>query len=261
MVFDTRGRRKHVVRVVYAILALLMGASLFLVVGPFNIANLLGGSSTTEAGKVLNEQAERIERKLHTEPDNEALLLSLTRARVAAGNSQTEVNPETGGTVFTVEGRQDLTRAAEAWSRYLKQADEPNPSAGQLMARAYFSLAEYHYTSGNIEEADANIEEAAAAQRIAAEAQPSLGSLTTLAIYEYFAGDFGAGDKVAKQAVAKAPKEEAKEVKKQMAEYRTRAKALEKQKAEFAKFEKSQRKEALENPFGGLGGSSSSLGQ
>ncbi len=37
MLFDIRGRRKHVVRVVYAILALLMGASLFLVVGPFNI--------------------------------------------------------------------------------------------------------------------------------------------------------------------------------------------------------------------------------
>ena len=33
MVFDIRGRRRHVVKVVYAILALLMGASLFLVVG------------------------------------------------------------------------------------------------------------------------------------------------------------------------------------------------------------------------------------
>jgi hypothetical protein len=254
MVFDTRGRRKHVVRVVYAILALLMGASLFLVVGPFNIANLLGGSSTSEASKVLNEQAERIERKLHTEPDNEALLLSLARSRVAAGNSQTEVNPETGGTTFTLEGRQDLALATEAWSHYLKQTDEPSPSAALLMARAYFGLAE---SSRSLEEADTNVEEAAAAQRIAAEAQPSLGSLTTLAIYEYYAGDFGAGDKAAKQAAAKAPKAEAKEVKKQMAEYRARGKALEKQKAEFAKLEKSQRKEALENPFGGLGGSSS----
>jgi hypothetical protein len=258
MVFDTRGRRKHVVRVVYAILALLMGASLFLVVGPFNIANLLGGSNTSEASKVLNEQAERIERKLRTEPDNAALLLSLTRARSAAANSLTEVNSETGTTTFTPEGRQELALATEAWQRYLKQTDEPSPSGALLAARTYFSLAE---TSGSLEEADTNVEEAAAAQRIAAKAQPSLGSLTTLAIYEYYAGDFAAGDKAAKQAVAKAPKEEAKEVKKQMAEYRVRGKAVEKQKAEFAKLEKSQRKEALENPFGGLGGSSGSLGQ
>ena len=61
MVFDIRGRRKHVVRVVYAILALLMGASLFLVVGPFNIGNLVGNGSSTNASQILNEQAERIE--------------------------------------------------------------------------------------------------------------------------------------------------------------------------------------------------------
>jgi len=34
MLFDIRGRRKNVVKVVYAILAVMMGASLFLVVGP-----------------------------------------------------------------------------------------------------------------------------------------------------------------------------------------------------------------------------------
>ena len=45
-----------------------------------------------------------------------------------------------------------------------------------------------------------------------------------------------------------------------MAEYRARGKAFEEQKAEFAKLEKSQRKEALENPLGGLGAAGSSLG-
>ena len=68
MVFDIRGRRKHVVRVVYAILALLMGASLFLVVGPFNIGNLIGGGGTTSGAEILDEQAERTEAKLLREP-------------------------------------------------------------------------------------------------------------------------------------------------------------------------------------------------
>ncbi len=88
MLFDTRGKRKHVIRVVYAILALLMGASLFLVVGPFNIANLIGNSSSSSsAANVLHEQAERIERRLAKSPEDEQLLLQLTRARINAGNA------------------------------------------------------------------------------------------------------------------------------------------------------------------------------
>ena len=137
-------------------------------------------------------------------------------------------------------------------------AKEVNPATAALMASAFFGLAE---TSGSIEEADANVEAAAAAQRIAAKARPSLGTFSTLAIYEYYAGDFAAGDKAAKQAAAAVPKSEAKEVKKQMAEYRKRGKQFEAQKKELAKQEGSQRKEALENPLGGLGGGTGSLGQ
>jgi len=259
LVFDTRGRRKHVVRVVYAILALLMGASLFLVVGPFNIASLVGNGSSTSANKVLDEQAERIERKLVREPKNEALLASLTRTRIAAANVLTETNPETGGTVNTSEGLNELAGATAAWKIYLKQADSPSPSVALLIASAYFTLAE---TSPSIEAAEANVNGAAQAQRIVAEARPSLGTLSSLAIYEYYANDFAAGDKAAKQAAEKAgTKSEAKEAKKQLAEFRERGKSFEKQKKQSAKLEKSQGKEALQNPFGGLGGTTGSLGE
>jgi hypothetical protein len=259
LVFDTGGKRKHVVRVVYAILALLMGASLFLVVGPVSIGSLFGGGTTTSASKVLDEQAERTEQKLRREPQNEALLLSLTRTRIAAGNSLTEVNSETGATGLTAEGRQELAQASESWNRYLKLSKEPTPSVALLMAGAYFGLAE---SSASLEEAESNVGKAASAQQIAAAAQPTINSLTTLAIYQYYAGDFAAGDKAAKQAEAKASsKSEAKEVSKQMAEYRKRGKAFEKQKQLVAKQEKEQGKEALKNPFGGLSGSTGSLGE
>jgi hypothetical protein len=251
MVFDTRGRRKHVVRVVYAILALLMGASLFLVVGPFNVGNLIGGSSSTNAAKVLNEQAERVEKKLRTEPTNEDLLLALTRSRISAGNALTEVSPESGLPTLTAEGRQQLAFGTEAWNRYLKEAKDPSYGVALLVARAYFSLAE---TSPNLEETEEMIENAGATQRLAAESRPSVGTLSTLAIDQYYAGDFAAGDKTALQAIAAAPKAEAKEIKKTMVEYRARGKSFQEQKAKFAKLEKSHRKEALENPLGGLGG-------
>lgn len=252
MLFDIRGRRKHVIRVVYAILALLMGASLFLVVGPFNIANLIGGSATRETAKVLVEQAEKTEEKLRREPDNPSLLLAAARSRVAAGNAQTETDPQTGAPLVDQEARESFDKATEAWNHYLKETESPSSSGAQLMASAFFTLAQ---TSGGIEAIDEALSNAARAQRIAAEAQPSVGTLTTLAIYEYFAGNFAAGNRAGKEAEAKAPAAQAKEIEKQLAEYRQRGKSWEAEKKRVAKAEKERGKESLENPFGGLGGS------
>lgn len=257
MLFDTRGKRKHVIRVVYAILALLMGASLFLVVGPFNIANLIGNSSSSSsAAKVLHEQSERIERRLAQSPGDEQLLLSLTRAQINAGNAEVEQTSETAAPVITPEAKRDFEAAAETWSRYLKQAaGEPNATAAQLVASTYFRLAE---GSASVGEAQENVSKAAKAQGIAAEQGPSLGTLSTLAIYEYFAGNFSGGDKATKQAAAEVnSKTEAKNVEKQLAEYRKRGQAFAKQKKEAAKFEAESGKESLENPFGGFGGGAS----
>jgi len=254
MLFDTRGKRKHVIRVVYAILALLMGASLFLVVGPFNLASLVGNSSSSSsAAKVLHEQAERIERRLARNPGDEQLLLALTRAQINAGNAQVEQTSETAPPVITPEAKQDFEAAAETWRRYLKQAGgEPNATAAQLVASTYFRLAE---GSTTVAEAQERVSAAARAQRIAAEQSPTLGALSTLAIYEYFAGDFSRGDQATAEAAAKVNSEaEAKQVKEQLAEYRKRGKAFAKQKKEAAKFEAEKGKESLENPFGGFGG-------
>ncbi len=260
MLFDTRGKRRHVIRVVYAILALLMGASLFLVVGPFNLANILGGSSSTgsSAAKVLHEQAERIEGRLAKSPDDEQLLLALTRARINAGNAQIEQAFASEAPTITTEAKEDFEAAGEAWSRYLKQAEEPSATGAQLVASTYFRQAEGSTTVG---EAQENVSQAAKAQQIAAEQRPNLGSLSTLAIYEYFAGDFAGGDKATKQAAAEAgSKTEAKGIEKQLAEFRKRGQAFAKRKKEVAKLEKEAGKESLQNPFGGFGGGGASVG-
>lgn len=258
MLFDIRGRRKHVVRVVYAILALLMGASLFLVVGPFNIGNLVGNGGTTDAAKVLQEQAEKTEQKLVREPENEDLMVALTKSRLSAANSLTEVNSETGETGYTPEGLQELQRGIQAWNAYLKQADEPKASVAVLVSQGYFGLAQ---SSTSFEEAIENLKGAAKTQQIAAEAQPTVNSLTTLAIYEFYSGDFAAGDKAVKEAEAKASKAQVKEISKTMAQSRKTGEAIQVQKKEIEKEEKKQGKERLENPFSGLAGSSSGLGE
>jgi hypothetical protein len=261
MVFDTRGKRKHVIRVVYAILALLMGASLFLVVGPVNLGELFGNSSSTgSATKVFEEQAERIEGRLAKSPDDAGLLLALTRARVNTANSQIEVVSETEVPVITTEARKDFEAGAQAWSRYLKQAgDEPSATAAQLMAGTFFRLAE---SSTSVNEAVENVAKATKAQRIAAEQRPSINAVSTLAIYQYFNGEYAAGDKTTKQAAAKATsKAEAKNVEKQLAEYRKNSKAFGKQKKEAAKVQKEVGKEQLQSPLGFGAPTGGSLGE
>ncbi|HWM64344.1 MAG TPA: hypothetical protein VNP96_10200 [Solirubrobacterales bacterium] len=256
MLFDIRGRRKNVVRVVYAVLALLMGGSLFLTVGPFSLGELFNTGGTSEASEVFEEQVERIEGRLAKNPKDEALLLALTRAQISAGNSKLEPSTESEAPQpVSAEARDDYDQALVSWNRYLKQAgDEPNPTAAQLVATTFFSVAEAGATS--LFDIESNVETAATAQRIAAGEVPSVGSLSTLAIYEYFDGNFAAGDKAAKQAAALVPKAEAKNVEKQLAEYRKRAKRFDKQSAKFAKAQRaaSGGGQALQSPsLGGLG--------
>lgn len=261
MLFDIRGKRKHVVRVVYAVLALLMGTSLFLVIGPVNIGEIIGNSSTgSSASKVFDEQAERIEQRLAKSPDDEQMLLALTRARINAGNSQIEAVSETEVPTIDAGAREDFEAASESWSRYLKQAgDEPSATAAQLVAATSFRLAE---SSTSVNEAVENVAKATKAQRIAAEQSPNINSLSTLAIYEYFNGEYAAGDRTTKQAAAEAPsKAEAKNVEKQLVEYRKNSKKFDQQKKQLAKVQSEAGKEQLQNPLGGLSGSSGTLGE
>jgi hypothetical protein len=255
LLFDTRGKRKHVIRVVYAILALLMGASLFLVIGPVNIGELVGNSTSSgSAAEVFDEQTERLEKRLAKSPEDEQLLLTLTRARINAGNARVE--PVAEGEVATIspEAHREFEAAAESWNRYLKQVgDEASPTGAQLVASTFFNLAESGSTS--LVEIKSNVATAAKAQRIAAQQQPSLGSLSTLAIYSFFNGEFAAGDKAEKGAAAKAgSKEEAKAVEAQLAEYRKRAKQFQTSVKQAEKQEQKASKESFQNPLGGLGG-------
>lgn len=254
MVFDTRGRRKNVIRVVYAILALLMGASLFVAVGPFNLAELVGDGGTSSASEVLDEQSERIEGRLEKTPGDEQLLLALTRTRIAAGNAQLEPGTETSAPVVSAAARDDFDAAMAAWASYLQQTDEPNSSAAQLVAATFFQLAESG--SSTLSEIEENVAKAAEAQQIVVEQQSSVGSLSNLAIYRYFAGDFAGGDEAGKQAASLMPKAEAKNVEKQLDEYRKNAKQFTKQAAQFNKSQPNAGKEQLQNPFGSLGGGS-----
>ncbi len=256
MVFDIRGKRRHVVKAVYAVLALLMGASLFLVVGPVNIGELFGSSSSSSsAAAQFEEQAERIEVKLKKSPEDASLLGNLTRARVNAGNTAVETNSE-GQTVITTDTVQQYQLASAAWSEYLKATEEPNSGLAQLMAPTLITLAE----ASGLNEFEANVDAAAEAQEIVAEQRPSIGSLTTLAIYQYFTFDYAKARQTEAEAVALAQgKFKREQIENQLQPYEKRAKELQKQLKELQEASKGAgggSKESLENPLGGLAGGS-----
>lgn len=250
MVFDIRGRRRNVVKVVYAILALLMGLSLFLVVGPFNVANIFGGSETGNASAAFVEQAENVERRLRKDPENPELLLSLTKARINAGNASAELNPETGAAQVTEEGQAELLRASESWSKYLKATDEPSVGGAQVAAPMFFTLAQLA-RSGT--EAETNLHAAAKAQQIVAEQRPSLGSLSTLAIYRNYSFDYAGAKQAEKEAEKYAnTKFERENLGNELSQIEKRAKEFQKQLAEIAKENKkfqAEGKGAVANPL------------
>lgn len=255
MLFDLRGgRRGNVVKVVYAILAILMGGSLFLTVGPFSIGELFNdGASVGDAAEPYEEQAERIKVKLKKDPDNPDLLLALTRAEINAGNAGVTVEPS-GSQVVAPEAFQAYQEADQSWSEYLKATDKPNPGLALVVAPMLLRLAEL---SRSYPEADTRIQAAAEAQKIVAEERPTLNSLSTLSFYTYFTGDFEAADKAREEAKKLAnTKEERKNIDKQLDEYEKNAQRYVAAKKKAEKEEKASgggnaAPEALENPLGG----------
>ncbi|OJU86331.1 MAG: hypothetical protein BGO11_03200 [Solirubrobacterales bacterium 70-9] len=255
MVFDIRGRRRHVVKVVYAILAILMAASLFLVTGVLNPNTLFGGNSSGEsAASRLEKQAEQIEARLAKSPEDENLLLNLTRTRINVAN--TMITEGASGQSGAEEVKHQLALASEDWSNYLKAAAEPSPGLAIQVSPALFQLAELS-TSG--EEALENVVAATEAQEIVAKARPSLNSLSTLGIYQAFAQEYKAASKSIEEATKFAStkfereslENKFEEIEKQAKEFGKGLKA-----EEAAASQSSQGKEKLENPLQPLGGNS-----
>jgi predicted ribosome quality control (RQC) complex YloA/Tae2 family protein len=249
MVFDIRGRRKNVVKVVYAVLALLMGTSLFLTVGPFSISEIFNDSSS-DGSTAFVEQAEKAEQKVRQDPDNPELLASLTKAQINAANAMAELNPETGAPEITSEGLTELQKASQSWTEYLKATDEPSAAVAQSAAQMLFTLAQYARTG---QEAETNTRAAAQAQEIVAEQRPSLGSLSTLAIYRVYSFDYAGGKEAQAEATKLAStKFERENLDNELEQIEKRARQFEKQLAEIDKEAKKAREKgepAVANPL------------
>jgi hypothetical protein len=251
MVFDLQGKRKRLVQVVYGMLAFVMVASLFFVVGPVSFDSILGNGSSSSGSSVLDDQATAIEKKLAKDPKNEQLLSRDVKARYAAANAKLQVDPSTGQTAVTQDAVDEFNQAGDAWERYLQVADKPDPNVANLASKALTSTITSQTPVALI---DTNLTAAVKAQQIFADAQPSLGAYATLAQLAYFAGDTATATAAANKARAQVSKDQANPLDQSLKQFKKGGAAFHKQVETALKSNKGSGKQALQNPLGGLSG-------
>ena len=234
MLFDLgTGKKKRFIQVIYGLLALLflvgfVGFGIGGEVGQGGIADIFTGGSDDLEETQFSEDADEIEKKLESDPRNQALLEQLISTRFSAGNALSPVDPETGVPTVTEEAEQEYEQAAEAWERYLALNPDPVDTGAALFAVQSFSALAGNATT--VTEAEANWEAAADAQQVLAQRRPTLGNFSNLAIYSYFSLDYERGDKAADRAAQLAANPAArKRIKRQLSSYRQQAKSFEAQ--------------------------------
>lgn len=265
MLFDLRGRRKRVIQVIYVLLAFIMAASLVVIglpggVNPFGNSN----SANQDVAEANVERAENLQQKLKTQPNNENAAVELIRARFSAGQSLYETNPDTGQTTITDEATEQFQLAADAWTRYLKVTNnQPDPEVAQLMSNVLFTLSQ----GSTVAQFQANIEDAASAQQFVADeaikqqkngGASAASQLTTLAIYQLYAQDYGAAEKSLNKALAATDDpEEKKQINQTYKATERDAKRIGKLVDQAIKQARKEGGDSLQNPLGSLGSDTS----
>ncbi len=249
MLFDlSSGKRRRVLQVVYATLALLMGGSLvFFGIGSDAPGGLLdavglGSNSDTEADPQYEEQIGNAEEKLQADPDNPQALLNLARYHYLSANSQVAVDQETGAVDIPPEAQTELEESVDAWQRYVAtKPRNPDASVAANATQAYVLLND---AAG-----------AAEAQRVVAEEQSTAAAFGNLAYYLYFDYRFKEGDEAAAEAVRLSEPSERKQTEQRFADI-AEAKRKEQKRVQNAAEEGGSEtgEQQLNDPFGALGG-------
>ncbi len=255
MLFELGGKRKRLIQVIYACLAGLM----FIALVGFGIGGATSGGifdafgiggSDTVSNPQYDQQIERAEATLQTDPKDEKALLLLARTHFLAAQSAVEVDDQ-GRQTITEDALGDYAAATDAWERYLAtKPKQPDDGVAALMIRAYATSAGVDPTA-----LENDLNQAFKAAQIVAEAKPSVGTDTQLATYAYLAGEDDVAAEAEKRALSEAPDSATKsQIKSQVAQAKQQGEAIAKALKQSAP-DPSQ----LQDPLGGLGGSSSAI--
>jgi hypothetical protein len=214
MLFDLRGRRRRAVQATYLLLALLMGGGLvFFGIGGDVSGGLFDAFSERGGGgsgsDVVQDRIERNEKRLESQPRNEAALKALVRDYQA--QAAAESTESTGGQ-FSEDSKDELREAAKYWQRYLAIEDaRPDSSLAAVALRVY--------DVGALNRP----KEAQRAATILADAQNNYQSYLQLVSYATLAGDKRTADLATLRAIDLAPKGDREQVRRTAKQLKTAA--------------------------------------
>ena len=195
MLFDLKGRRRRVVQATYLMLAVLMGGGLvFFGIGGDVSGGLFDAFSdrSSSGNSIVEDRIDENEKKLETNPKNQAALKQLAQDWYLLANEEADPNTRQ----FTDEGKERLTEADEAWQRYLDlDPKKPDAALASIMINAYGP-------SGLNQAADA----ADAAEIITAANPRDAQAFLQLAQYAALAGEQRNADLAGQKAIDLAPK-------------------------------------------------------
>lgn len=255
MLFDLRGKRRHLVQVSFAMLALLfligfLGFGIGVGGGPGGIFDALGisnsGNSSGSASGVYQDHIDKANQKLAKNPKDTQALLTVANNEYLLGKTGVSQDQTTGQISVTSDAHTNLGDAADAWSKYLKiNKGKPDLNTAFNMVNVYVILND---GSGAIK-----------TQEVIAKAQPSAQSYGQLAFFQYLTGDISGGDQSRDKALSLASKSQKKQLDSQLSQARKQGLQVQKQQ----KKAKQQQGGAtttpgtnpLQNPFGGFGSS------
>jgi tetratricopeptide (TPR) repeat protein len=185
MLFDIRGRRRNVVKVVYVVLALLLGGGLVLFgIGGDTSGGLVDAITNQSGGDTSDDRFAKREAaalaKTKATPSAAPAWAELARARFQLAGQGEFFDAEKG--TFSEKGNAKLRGAKQAWEKYLSlEPDPPDERLARLMVQAFDALGD--------------AEGAARAQEVVAEANPENANVyAQLAALSYAAGLTRKGD-------------------------------------------------------------------
>jgi hypothetical protein len=211
MLFDLRGRgRRRTVQVIYLSLAILMGGGLVLFgIGGNTSGGLFdainggggdgGGNSNVDAA--VQKRVDSFERRVRTNPQDEAAFVSLAKLRFQVANTGENFNQTQQA--FTTKGLQQLRQASSAWERYLAlEPKKPDVQTANLMVQAYGQAGLKQYDKA-VQALEIGID-----QR-----EESAGLYANLAVLASGASQTRKSELAEKKAIALAPKAQRKQLK------------------------------------------------
>ena len=188
MLFDLRGSgRRRTVKIVYIMLAFLMGGGLVLfgIGGGGGISGGLVDAITERSGSGdpgtdrFSKQEKAALARTKANPQDAAAYAALARARFQIAGVGENFDAEKG--TFTKAGTAKLTAAGDAWDQYLAlNPKNPDDRVASLMVQAFGALNKPA--------------KAAEAQEVITDARPTASTFTQLAIFAYQAGQTRKGD-------------------------------------------------------------------